>query len=112
MEIDVARAAQLAINLSVAGALLLALEVYINNKIFGIFGIFSLVAAAGLAFKGYGAVVGMLFLLGAVTLLSLGFLIILAYFPKTGFAQSYLKRVQRRVAEEKALEEDQGDTQK
>ncbi len=99
---EIAQAARLAINLSVAGSLLLILEVFFNNRIFGVFGATSLAGALFMAFKGYGVVIAMLFGLAYVTLISLGFLIAIAYFPNLPFSQAYLKRTRARLDREEA----------
>lgn len=103
---EIAEATRLAVNLSVAGALLLALEVFFFNRIFAVFGACSLAGALFMAFKGYGLVVGMLFALGYVTVITLGFLIAIAYFPKLPFSQAYLKRTRARLAREEAEAEE------
>ncbi len=90
---EAAASARLAFSLFGAGGVLLALEIFFANRVFLIFGGLCIFVSAALAFAKIGIEVGSLLLLGGTTLVSLGFLITLAFFPNSPLARRYLPRV-------------------
>jgi hypothetical protein len=97
---DAAEAARLAYLLFGAGVLLLIMEVFFANKIFLLFGGFCVLGASALAFARVGLEVGSLILLGGTTLISLGFLVVLAYFPNAPISKAFLSRTREIPAED------------
>jgi len=99
---DAATAFRLVEALSIAGLLLLGMEVFLPGNGFKIFGGLALTGAVGVAYYGCGIDTGSVLLLILSTVISLGFLTLLALFPKAPLA----RRVLRRAAEKAAKEEE------
>jgi len=95
-----AEAARLAYLLFGAGSLLLLMEVFFANRIFLVFGGLSVLASAFIAFTRVSLEVGALILLGGSTLISLGFLVVIAYFPNAPLARAFLSRTRETPPEE------------
>ena len=100
-----AEAARLAYVLFGAGVLLLIMEIFFANKIFMLFGGLSVLGSAAVAFARVSLEVGCLILLGGSTLISLGFLVVLAYFPNAPLARAFLSRTRETPPPEETPEE-------
>lgn len=101
---DPATAWRLINALTLASVALLALEIFLPGMAFAVFGAMCALGTVGLATYSLGIDVGSLFLLGFTTLVSVGFLVILTYFPKTPLALAWLQRGARQIALEEAAE--------
>ncbi len=103
---DPEAALRLAVALSIAAALLFALEVFLPASGFSIFGGLSAIGAIGISFRFVGIDVAALLFLIHTTCVSVGFLIVLAWFPRLPLAVRFLAgAAQRKADEEEAAEE-------
>ncbi len=89
---ETAETARLASVLFGAGVLLLALEIFFVTRVFALVGALTLLGAAALAFWKVSIEMGSLLFLGGATLVSLGFLVMLAFFPNAPLARQFLAR--------------------
>jgi len=107
--LDAATATRLAFSLSGAGVFLLGLEIFFANRVFALFGVIAFLGGIAVSFKGGGLEVGFLLLLALSTVISLGFLVTLAFFPKTPLARQFLQRTAARAAAESASESEESE---
>ena len=97
---DSEAACRLALSLSGAGLFLLVLEVWMANYACGSIGAMAILGAIGLAvFKGTIDVAAVI-LLGATTAISLGVLLMLAYFPNAPLAKILFRHYAERARRE------------
>ncbi|HWL52963.1 MAG TPA: hypothetical protein VNQ90_11045 [Chthoniobacteraceae bacterium] len=101
---DPATAWRLVSALALAGVALLALEIFWSGMAFGVFGGLCALGSTGLAAYFLGIDIGSLFLLGFTTLVSVGFLVLLAYFPNLPLSRGWLQRTARQMELEEAAE--------
>ncbi len=99
---DPAAAQRLVIALCAVGTLLLALEVGLPGNGLAPIGALAFLGGVGLAFYAISVEIGSLLLLGGTTLLSLGFLLVLTYLPKSPLSSRWLLRSARDIAREEA----------
>jgi membrane protein implicated in regulation of membrane protease activity len=82
-----AEAIRLTWALSLAGLALLALEIWFPGGAMAIFGTLSLLGAIGVSGYVLGFHIGAVLLSGAMTVVSIGFLLMLVYFPDAPLAK-------------------------
>lgn len=104
---DPATAWRLVTALAFAAVALLALEVFWPGMAFGVFGSLCALGATGVAIRFLGIDIGSLFLLGFTTLVSLGFVVLLAYFPGSSFSQRWLRRPGRQISPGEAADREE-----
>jgi len=96
---DHAEAIRLTWALSVSGLLLLAMEVWLPGGAMLIIGSMALLAAVGISGYGLGFHIGAVLLSGLMTLVSIGFLVVLVYLPKSPLAHRVLRRAAQKAEE-------------
>ncbi len=109
---DPEAALRLVISLSAAALLLFALEVFLPSSGFAIFGGLSAMGAIAIAFRFVSIDVAALLVLVHTTCVSVGFLVVLAWFPRLPLAVRFLAGAAERKAredEEAQAEEDEAE---
>jgi|GEM_PF-2772940 len=89
--------------LSVAGLLLLGLEIVFPGAALAPIGALALCGAVAFGVYRFGLDVGAVLLLGYTTAVSLGLLGVLAFFPKAPLSRRWLTRASHRAAREEAI---------
>lgn len=80
--------------LSLVGFLLIATEVFVPGLVLGTLGVFCLLGAVGVGFAGYGATTGIFLFVGLSLIVSIGLLIWLSIFPRTGLGRRIILQEQ------------------
>ena len=89
--------------LSVAGLLLLALEIVFPGAAMAPIGALALCGAVGVGVHHSGLDLGAILLLAFTTVISLGLLGVLAFFPQAPLSRRWLTRIGHRAAREEAI---------